>query len=110
MDPTTEMGPLAGEELLKTLDEQVKATLARGAKLLTGGHIIERPVYYYSPTVLTQIPKNSSAYSDELFGPVASLFTVKNAQETIQIRNSLLEESKTLATDANWEFTESGNL
>jgi len=54
---------------------------------LTGGAVLERPGNYYAPTVLTNIPKDSPAYTDELFGPVASVFRVRSVDEAIGVAN-----------------------
>ena len=48
---------------------------------------MKRPGNFYPPTVLTNIPENSPAYREELFGPVASLFRVKNLDEAIRVAN-----------------------
>jgi succinate-semialdehyde dehydrogenase/glutarate-semialdehyde dehydrogenase len=87
MDETTDIGPLATADILNTLHEQVRRTVAAGARLLTGGNRLERAGNYYAPTVLTQIPKNSPAYREELFGPVASLFRVSSLDEAIRLAN-----------------------
>jgi succinate-semialdehyde dehydrogenase / glutarate-semialdehyde dehydrogenase len=87
MDETTDIGPLATIDILDGLNEQVRRTVAAGARLLTGGKRLERPGNYYAPTVLTDIPKTSPAYHEELFGPVASLFRVKSLDEAIQLAN-----------------------
>ena len=55
--------------------------------MLTGGKPVDRPGSFYAPTVLTNIPKDSPAYSDELFGPVASVFRVRNVDEAIRVAN-----------------------
>ncbi len=86
-DESTELGPLANAEAVASLDADVKKTVAAGARVLTGGHPLERPGNFYAPTVLTDIPKNSPAYSEELFGPVASIFRVKDVDHAIQIAN-----------------------
>jgi succinate-semialdehyde dehydrogenase / glutarate-semialdehyde dehydrogenase len=86
-DENTELGPLANAEAVASLDADVKKTVAAGARVLTGGHPLERPGNFYAPTVLTDIPKNSPAYSEELFGPVASIFRVKDVDHAIQIAN-----------------------
>ena len=52
LDPATELGPLASEAILRGVDEQVQASIAAGAKLLTGGKRIERAGFFYEPTVL----------------------------------------------------------
>jgi succinate-semialdehyde dehydrogenase/glutarate-semialdehyde dehydrogenase len=86
-DEKTELGPLATASAVKDLDADVQKTLRAGAKLLTGGHPLKQPGNYYAPTVLTDIPKDSPAYREEFFGPVASLFRVKNIDEAIHLAN-----------------------
>ncbi len=87
MDPATELGPLARVDLLEKLEAQVAATVAAGAHVLTGGSRVQGPGYYYQPTVLTDIPRDSPAYTDELFGPVASVFRVKTLDDAIALAN-----------------------
>jgi len=72
---------------VKSLDADVQKTVKAGAKVLTGGHPLKLPGNYYAPTVLTDIPKESPAYREEFFGPVASLFRVKNIDEAIRLAN-----------------------
>jgi succinate-semialdehyde dehydrogenase/glutarate-semialdehyde dehydrogenase len=86
-DETTELGPLATPQGVEDLDRDVQKTVAAGARILTGGKKMERPGNFYAPTVLTNIPKNSPAYREELFGPVASLFRAKNLEDAISIAN-----------------------
>lgn len=88
-DETTEVGPLASADAVKGLDEDVKRSVAAGATLLTGGHPLQGRGNYYAPTVLTNIPKGSPAYSEEFFGPVASIFRVKNQDEAIRLANDV---------------------
>jgi succinate-semialdehyde dehydrogenase / glutarate-semialdehyde dehydrogenase len=87
MQEATEIGPLATEQILKDVAEQVKTSVAAGAILLTGGKKLEREGNFYQPTVLTNIPKDSPAFSEEVFGPVALLFSVENTDEAIEIAN-----------------------
>jgi succinate-semialdehyde dehydrogenase/glutarate-semialdehyde dehydrogenase len=86
-DEQTQLGPLANPEAVTSLDVDVKKTVAAGARLLAGGHPLKRPGNFYAPTVLTDIPKESPAYREEFFGPVASIFRVKTAEQAIQIAN-----------------------
>ena len=86
-DENTQLGPLANADAVASLDADVQKSIAAGARLLTGGHRLDRPGSFYAPTVLTDIPKNSPAYCEEFFGPVASLFRVKNIDQAIQIAN-----------------------
>ena len=87
MDETTEIGPLATEHILQGVHDQVQKTIAAGAKLLTGGNRIHGPGFFYEPTVLVDLPTESPAYREEVFGPVASVFRVRNATDAIQLAN-----------------------
>ena len=86
-DEKTEVGPLATSDAVKSLDADVQKTVKAGARVLAGGHPLNQPGNYYAPTVLTDVPKESPAYKEELFGPVASLFRVKNIDEAIRLAN-----------------------
>jgi succinate-semialdehyde dehydrogenase/glutarate-semialdehyde dehydrogenase len=86
-DDATQLGPLANPEAVISLDADVKKTVSQGAKLLTGGQPLKRAGNFYAPTVLTNIPKESPAYCEEFFGPVASIFRAKNIDEAIEIAN-----------------------
>jgi succinate-semialdehyde dehydrogenase / glutarate-semialdehyde dehydrogenase len=88
-DEKTELGPLSTPDGVKDLDADVQKTVQAGAKLLTGGHPLKRPGNFYAPTVLIDIPKNSPAYGEELFGPVASIFRVKDQDEAIRLANDV---------------------
>src|ERR1700756_5000495 len=88
-DEKTELGPLSTPDAVKDLDADVHKTIQAGAKLLTGGHPLKRPGNFYAPTVLTNIPKDSPAYGEEFFGPVASIFRVKDAGEAIRLANDV---------------------
>jgi succinate-semialdehyde dehydrogenase/glutarate-semialdehyde dehydrogenase len=83
----TELGPLANADAVTTLDADVQKSVQAGAKLLTGGHVIQRAGNFYEPTVLTDIPKESPAYREEFFGPVASLFRARDVDDAIRIAN-----------------------
>jgi succinate-semialdehyde dehydrogenase / glutarate-semialdehyde dehydrogenase len=86
-DESTELGPLATPQGVEDLERDVQKTVALGARVLTGGKKLDRPGNFYAPTVLTDIPKNSPAYREELFGPVASIFRAKNLEDAIRIAN-----------------------
>jgi succinate-semialdehyde dehydrogenase/glutarate-semialdehyde dehydrogenase len=88
-DEKTELGPLATADAVTSLDADVQKTVKAGAKLLTGGHPLKGKGNYYAPTVLTNIPKDSPAYGEEFFGPVASIFRVKDQDEAIRIANDV---------------------
>jgi len=86
-DEKTDVGPLATPDSVESLQADVQKSVDAGAKVLTGGKPADMPGNFYLPTVLTNIPENSPAYREELFGPVACLFRVKNLDEAIRIAN-----------------------
>jgi succinate-semialdehyde dehydrogenase / glutarate-semialdehyde dehydrogenase len=90
---STDIGPLATEQILRDIEEQVQVSVAAGAKILTGGQKFRAEGdlalgNFYEPTVLVDVPKGSPAYQDEIFGPVASLFRVADIDETIELANA----------------------
>ncbi len=87
MEEETELGPMAREDLLEELHDQVKRTIDKGAKLLCGGERLDREGYYYPTTVISNIQPGMAAYDEELFGPVASLFKVKDEEDAIRVAN-----------------------
>jgi len=88
-DEKTELGPLSTPDAVQDLDADVQRTVKAGAKVLTGGHRLPGKGNFYEPTVLTNVPKGSPAYSEELFGPVASIFRVKDQDEAIRLANDV---------------------
>jgi succinate-semialdehyde dehydrogenase/glutarate-semialdehyde dehydrogenase len=88
-DEKTELGPLSTPDAVRDLDADVQRTVKAGAKVLTGGHPLPRKGNFYEPTVLTNVPKGSPAYSEELFGPVASIFRVNDQDEAIRLANDV---------------------
>jgi len=87
MDEKTQLGPLATRAIRDELDNQVKTSVAAGARLLTGGKKLEGEGYFYAPTVLVDIPASAPAAQGELFGPVASVFKAKDLADAIRIAN-----------------------
>lgn len=83
-----DVGPLVGADAVAGLDEQVKQTVKMGARVLAGGRRLDRPGYFYAPTVLTNIPEGSPGDCEELFGPVACCYRAKDAGDAIRIANS----------------------
>jgi succinate-semialdehyde dehydrogenase/glutarate-semialdehyde dehydrogenase len=88
LDETNDIGPLATEQILKDVDEQVQTSVAAGAQLLTGGKKLDQPGNFYPPTVLANIPVDSPAFREEIFGPVAMLFRARDIDEAIDLANA----------------------
>jgi succinate-semialdehyde dehydrogenase/glutarate-semialdehyde dehydrogenase len=87
-DEKTDVGPLATADAVTSLHADVEKSISAGARVLTGGSKpAEGGGFFYLPTVLTDIPKGSPAYAEELFGPVASIFRVKDIDEAIHLAN-----------------------
>jgi succinate-semialdehyde dehydrogenase/glutarate-semialdehyde dehydrogenase len=87
MKDDTDIGPLATKTIAEELEAQVKKAVAAGARVLTGGERMLGSGNYFEPTVLTDVPRSCSVYSEELFGPVAMLFRVSDLNHAIQLAN-----------------------
>ena len=87
MDPATELGPLSSEEAADHLADQVKRSVDKGAKVLLGGKRADREGAFMEPTLLTGLKPGIAAYHEELFGPVASFYVVKDEQAAIDLAN-----------------------
>ncbi len=87
LDEATELGPLATPHIRDGVHEQVRGSIAAGAKLLLGAEVPKGKGNFYPPTVLAEIPPDAPAYCEEVFGPVALLFRVKNAAAALVLAN-----------------------
>ena len=87
LDPSTDVGPQASPRFLETLHDQVTASVEAGATVLTGGEPLDRDGAYYPPTVLADVPANCPADTEELFGPVASVYRVADEDEAVAVAN-----------------------
>jgi succinate-semialdehyde dehydrogenase/glutarate-semialdehyde dehydrogenase len=86
-DEATQLGPLATESGRATLLEQVERSVQAGAQLLTGGKAINGPGWFYEATALAEIPPDSPAAREEIFGPVALLHRFATLDEAIAMAN-----------------------
>lgn len=87
MHEGTDVGPQARPDLRDQLHEQVRKSIEKGARCLLGGEVPGGPGAFYPPTVLTAVAKGMPAYSEELFGPVASIIPVRNAKAAVRVAN-----------------------
>jgi len=87
MEAGTDIGPLATEGQLRTIGDQVDRAVGAGARILTGGRKLDREGWYYPPTVLAGVTPESPVYREEVFGPVALLFRVRDIDEAIRLAN-----------------------
>ncbi|MCB5174207.1 NAD-dependent succinate-semialdehyde dehydrogenase [Microvirga lenta] len=81
------IGPMARANLRDDLHSQVERSVAAGAELLTGGHPLDRPGFYYAPTVLDRVTPDMAAFVEETFGPAAAIIRVRNAEEAVELAN-----------------------
>lgn len=88
MESGTQIGPMARLDLRDELHDQVERSVAKGAKILTGGTKPEGPGAYYPATVLTDVKEGMAAWSEELFGPVAIVIPVKDEAAAIAAANA----------------------
>ncbi|KAF2394164.1 Succinate semialdehyde dehydrogenase [NAD(P)+] Sad [Pseudomonas frederiksbergensis] len=83
----TYIGPMARFDLRDELDQQVRDTLEEGATLLLGGNKAEGPGNFYEPTVLADVTDQMTSFKQELFGPVASIITARDADHALALAN-----------------------
>ena len=86
-DGATVFGPQARADLRDELHRQVEKSVGEGATLLTGGRKIDGEGLFYEPTVLGNVGKGMTCYQEEIFGPVASLIVVRDADHAIAVAN-----------------------
>src|ERR671916_388955 len=82
-----EVGPLIDEDQLGKVEGLVNDALDKGAKALVGGQKIDGHGYFYQPTVLNDVPKEAELRYEEIFGPVAPVFSFDSEEEAIAAAN-----------------------
>ena len=82
-----EFVPMSSRAAAETVHAQVQQAVAEGATLEVGGVLHDGPGAYYSPAVLTGVPRNSASYREELFGPVATVYRVSSDEEALELAN-----------------------
>ena len=87
MDPATQLGPLARADLVDGLDRQVRESVAKGARILTGGRRVGDHGCFYAPTVLGGVGPGMPAYDEETFGPVAAVIRVADEARAVEVAN-----------------------
>lgn len=88
MQDDTEIGPLATEQQRDDIEDLVADAAAQGARVLCGGAAPDRPGFYYQPTVLAEVTAEMRVFSEEVFGPVATLFRAEDIAEAIDLANA----------------------
>jgi succinate-semialdehyde dehydrogenase/glutarate-semialdehyde dehydrogenase len=83
----TDVGPMARADLLDGVERQVETSVAAGARLLTGGARLDRPGFFFAPTVLAEVVPGMPAYDEEVFGPVAAVIVADCEDDAVRIAN-----------------------
>ena len=88
MDERVKLGPCARADLRQSVDGQVRATVAAGARLVTGGRFIERPGYFYEPTVVSDVTPGMPMFDEEVFGPAAAVVRANDLEHALELANA----------------------
>ena len=87
MSLETDIGPMVREDAVEALDKQVQDSVREGARLETGGERLDRPGFYYSPTIMTNANQKMRVMCEEVFGPVAPIMVVSSDREAVEMAN-----------------------
>lgn len=87
MEEKTKVGPLATEAGREDVEELVQDAVDKGARVVTGGQRLDRPGWFYPPTLVADLTPEMRMYREEVFGPVAGLFRVPDLNAAIELAN-----------------------
>jgi succinate-semialdehyde dehydrogenase/glutarate-semialdehyde dehydrogenase len=87
-DEHTEIGPMVNRKAVDGIADKVNRSLDAGAKAVLGGERVDGPGFFYPPTVLTNVPRESAVAVEEVFGPVAPIIAVKDDEDALAIANA----------------------
>ncbi|WP_050425080.1 aldehyde dehydrogenase family protein [Bradyrhizobium tropiciagri] len=87
-DPETTMGPMANVRRIEAMQRLTKDAVARGAKVETGGKRLDRPGFYWAPTILTNVHPESRVLHEEPFGPILTVAPFATIEEAIEEANA----------------------
>jgi succinate-semialdehyde dehydrogenase/glutarate-semialdehyde dehydrogenase len=82
-----QLGPLINADAVSKAQRLVDEAASRGARILTGGSVVDRPGHFYEATVLMDVPDGAALLSEEIFGPVAPIVTFDNEDEAVAAAN-----------------------
>jgi succinate-semialdehyde dehydrogenase/glutarate-semialdehyde dehydrogenase len=88
MDDATQVGPLASAQIRDDVHDQVRRSVAAGARLVCGGEVIAGPGFYYRPAVLADVTPDMPAAAEETFGPVAAVLRAADADDALRLANA----------------------
>ncbi|MCS4539087.1 MAG: aldehyde dehydrogenase family protein [Thaumarchaeota archaeon] len=86
---TTEVGPVISQDAVETMERFVEDATRNGGKVLTGGSRLDRPGFYFKPTVVSDLTEDADVLREEVFGPVAPIIPFKDVEDAIAKANSV---------------------
>nr|WP_246351841.1 aldehyde dehydrogenase family protein [Sphingobium subterraneum] len=86
-DQDTTHGPIISRSQLDRINGMVQAAIKDGAKVVTGGSILDRPGFYFAPTILTNVTNSMPIVQEEVFGPVAVMLPFDDDDEAVRLAN-----------------------
>jgi succinate-semialdehyde dehydrogenase / glutarate-semialdehyde dehydrogenase len=87
-DENTQLGPMINQRAVDGIAAKVDATVEAGATTMIGGERLDRPGFFFPATVLTDVPRDSAAATEEVFGPVAPIITVRDEDDAVAVANA----------------------
>jgi succinate-semialdehyde dehydrogenase/glutarate-semialdehyde dehydrogenase len=84
----TQLGPVIDADARERIDGLVRDAVADGSRVLAGGSALDRPGYFYAPTVLADVPAGARVMTEEIFGPVAPVATFATEDDAVALANS----------------------
>ncbi len=88
LEERVQLGPCARDDLRKAVHAQVGGTIAAGARLVTGGRFIERPGFFYEPTVVAGVLPGMRMFDEEVFGPAAAVVRANDLEHALELANA----------------------
>jgi succinate-semialdehyde dehydrogenase/glutarate-semialdehyde dehydrogenase len=88
IDPATQCGPLINQTAVDKVGELVTDARDNGARIVVGGSAVDRPGYFYLPTVLAEVPPDAAIVREEIFGPVAAVASFTDEEDVIRRANA----------------------
>jgi len=87
-EESTQLGPMINARAVDGIADKVDRTVAAGARAVLGGERVDRPGFFYPATVLAGVPRDSAAATEEVFGPVAPIVTVRDEDDALAVANN----------------------
>jgi acyl-CoA reductase-like NAD-dependent aldehyde dehydrogenase len=87
LDPGTQLGPVNNAPQLARIESYTAQAVADGARVVAGGRRLDRPGYFFAPTILADVPADSPVVTEEQFGPVLPVLPYGSLDEAVEAAN-----------------------